>query len=1837
MQMRKIIKSVLAYTLTLAILLSTLVFGAVSVTAEDTEIAVWSGNAADSFAGGDGTAANPYKIENADQLFKVVEEYDTYAASYADNGQIHFILTEDIYINDVSDGTFVGNLPEKRNWLEKFGDTINNPSTDRAYTFNGCLDGDGHTIYGLYVNGVARAGLFPGISNKAIIKNLKIENACIKGGDGYAGAVVGLARWLNAAGTSTPAQITNVGVTNLTISGVGFAGGLVGNTTDATLTISNCYTNNISLSNWEGSGTPGGLVGADDSGGALKINNSYSAGYFPMNSLENAAVCTNVYTNVAYPEGNTTATVTVLTDDKMKGENAKVNMALDYRWVYKVQGDSFPTFQDGIIDVWDGTNTIESLDAFEGSGSADDPYQIENGNQLAYVVATDLTDGLCFKLTKDIRLNDTSTANWKDTAKNWVWKDVRFVGTFDGDGHTIDGLFYNKASSTEYRVGLFLYVGANGGHSCTIKNFKMTNAYIANNSTKADAAAGVIAGQASQVTTFENIYIDETCEVNSPAADAAGGLLGKTDYNINITNCAALAKVTGETYIGAFVGWMKSNGRPTIVKSYTTTDAPVTGNLNTDKNFLGTASADVYAIKKQGTVDAVVTELTLDKMKGEAAKTYMPGLSYRFYWEITDGYPVVNVRDGDLWDGTYGTSYEIFNNKGDGSKENPYLIENGAQLAFAVSYNRSLNDGSYYKLANDIILNDTEVTNWEATAKPWIWNNHLRFNGTLDGDGHTIEGLYMSTDSVNGRCALIAYIGKDSSKDPNKVAEVKNITFKSASINSTATATNEKLQGYAVVAGQTSGETLFENLYIDENCTVNGPYVKGVAGIIGRGYDNNKGGIATIRNCAVLATINGGSLPGAFVGTYYANDAHITVENSYADTNVGLFGNATKATVTNTYTTVLGSADTGATQLDAANMKGENAKTYMPGLDYDFLWKTVQNDYPVLRDMDDRLEAWDGTAATTLEGEGTKANPYKISNGAELYYAISNFSTQKYTVPSQNMPYFEITSSINLNNVQWYNVGKDAYPQASNYPTGFAGVIYGNGHTIYNLASTVNVGTAGLIPVATQGTEIYDLHLKNGNLPKVDWDNYAAGGLIGLAVGTQSSTPIIIDGCSVENYTVASRDASAAFVGSVYSQSLVIKECYAVNNNLSHTSEKEVMNSSAFAAVHGQGNGSGNSITIEGCYTDTNAKVSFEKEIAISYNNVYTTDENYDGSIAGINKVSADSIIGSGAETALAGLNFNQKWTIEEGKAPVHTALDYRTKYFTGKADKNFAGGTGTVADPYLISTADQLYSIATSDRAETLGKYYKLTNNITISNIYSGWTNDNPYNWAVKKVYLDGYGYASSFAGTLDGAGFTVSGLYYNTAAPVEGTYAYGLLPFVTADAVIKNVTVDKVSATVNGGGYIGAVAGAAHVMAEDFDVSPLHAVSFVGVNVADAGNIALLGGASRGVKFDLCTASTLYGNVSGKVITKNCNNSTPYRKGVYEYNTFNVDDAALAKIRNVLIGNSKDYIAALDTSTAETDICDLVAAKLGVDKADAGEKLVWSQEFGGSSIDKSIWTEGSMGMPTGTTLEHANTATFKDGVMSMNTYDTGKLDENGNKIYAISNGLSTQNSMSFKYGRLEMRAKVPYGAGAFPALWLVSRDVIGYDVMSEYSTEIDIFEVFGKTKDVNSMITCIHKWYNEDGVKKGDECSCGTAAKAGNGYKIEESDRDYQLTSYEFHDIVFEWTEDTMTFEVDGEVFFTATKKDMDESSSLDYSNLLQPKTVYGFDKEGYETSNDGIYNQFMSVILTNHMYSLGSGSAYKYEGAESEITANLDNLSFEIDYIRLYQNANGEINLK
>ena len=196
---------------------------------------------------------------------------------------------------------------------------------------------------------------------------------------------------------------------------------------------------------------------------------------------------------------------------------------------------------------------------------------------------------------------------------------------------------------------------------------------------------------------------------------------------------------------------------------------------------------------------------------------------------------------------------------------------------------------------------------------------------------------------------------------------------------------------------------------------------------------------------------------------------------------------------------------------------------------------------------------------------------------------------------------------------------------------------------------------------------------------------------------------------------------------------------------------------------------------------------------------------------------------------------------------------------------------------------------------------------------------------------------------------------------------------------------------------------------------------------------------------------------------------------------------------------------------------------------------ELVWSDEFDGSGIpDTSKWTYdiGNWGWgnnePQYYTENRVKNARQEDG----NLIIEARKDDLGQEW--TSARLTTRGKVSFLYGKVEFRAKVPAGDGSWAAGWFLG-DAYRDEVSWPYCGEIDVLECVGHEIDDNSG----------DGI---NHASCHTRAyyfKQGNQIS---SVIDVKNMNGEFHTYSIEWTEKGIKAFLDGEHYYTYDKLDGD-----------------------------------------------------------------------------------------
>ncbi|NLK49555.1 MAG: hypothetical protein GX294_02790, partial [Candidatus Cloacimonetes bacterium] len=212
------------------------------------------------FAGGSGTASDPWQVATAEHLNNVRDYLGE------DHSDKHFIQTADIDLD-------VAPWNKGKGWIPIGFHGYDNEGNYLSMRFYGTYDGDGRVITGLYIN--RPESFFQGLFEytEGTIKNLGVENLNISG-HSHTGGLVGMSY----------GSIANC-YSSGSIRGDGCTGGLVGMSYGS---IANCY----SSGSITGDNGVGGLVG-ENSG---SIDNCYSIGSVTGDYVVGGLVGTNAGT-----------------------------------------------------------------------------------------------------------------------------------------------------------------------------------------------------------------------------------------------------------------------------------------------------------------------------------------------------------------------------------------------------------------------------------------------------------------------------------------------------------------------------------------------------------------------------------------------------------------------------------------------------------------------------------------------------------------------------------------------------------------------------------------------------------------------------------------------------------------------------------------------------------------------------------------------------------------------------------------------------------------------------------------------------------------------------------------------------------------------------------------------------------------------------------------------------------------------------------------------------------------------------------------------------------------------------------------------------------------------------------------------------------------------------------------------------------------------------------------------------------------------------------------------------------------------------------------------------
>ncbi|MEI9961195.1 MAG: glycoside hydrolase family 16 protein [Limisphaerales bacterium] len=185
---------------------------------------------------------------------------------------------------------------------------------------------------------------------------------------------------------------------------------------------------------------------------------------------------------------------------------------------------------------------------------------------------------------------------------------------------------------------------------------------------------------------------------------------------------------------------------------------------------------------------------------------------------------------------------------------------------------------------------------------------------------------------------------------------------------------------------------------------------------------------------------------------------------------------------------------------------------------------------------------------------------------------------------------------------------------------------------------------------------------------------------------------------------------------------------------------------------------------------------------------------------------------------------------------------------------------------------------------------------------------------------------------------------------------------------------------------------------------------------------------------------------------------------------------------------------------------------------------KLVWSDEFDGTSINTNHWKfeTGNHNGWGNNELEYY-TGRSTNAYVSNGVLHIVARQESTNGFAYTSARMKSQGLFAWKYGRCEFRAKVPQGQGYWPALWLMPEH-------SAYGTwpacgEIDVMENRGKYPAV--VQGTIHYADANGGHLQSTEL-----------FTFPQNDG-----AMNFHTYLLEWNTNSISWSVDGQLYQTQT----------------------------------------------------------------------------------------------
>ncbi|MBP3677207.1 MAG: hypothetical protein J6I97_02560 [Agathobacter sp.] len=571
-----------------------------------------------------------------------------------------------------------------------------------------------------------------------------------------------------------------------------------------------------------------------------------------------------------------------------------------------------------------------------------------NGNTISGLVATvDTKDAVGFVsqlngTLKNLKIENSYFESNSTDGSNGVWVAAAAGRCADG---TIDNVYIAEDVVVKSNVAQTAGIAGRIDGDITIANTWFAGTVLSNNSSGYGCVGGIAGGIATASEgerTSQTMKIAD-CLVTGKVVGGnwvTGGIIGGTQgpslpTTIDMRNCLSNAEVThkNSSEIGAIIGAIYGANITLKVRDvYATKDVTSwSGSSHAAEDLVGISrrkSNTVYGLPQ------LVTDAAAQVGNGafeNFAFDYWCEAHPEGVWVVTEaGMPQLKAwtsyADAEIMQKYTGTTAPAHKgwfdaqNYVNGVQQIPtgyeagspkdianiavYEIETGFDLyGFANQVDKETRFyGDTFVLTADIDLNPGwDATNPNTRSEAWKYSapgvegagwGSDNFQGSVDGQGHTIRGVYMSESTVTNTGGLFG-------DGVENTGYIKNLKVENSYMENTA-GTASLMQG--VIAMRFAGTV--ENVYVAEDVILSAPGATEIGGLIGRmqnGYIKNcwfagelygrqlVGGMtgciwtgqdASISDCVFTGTIHTTEgRNGAFVGQAYDN---ATIRNTFA-------------------------------------------------------------------------------------------------------------------------------------------------------------------------------------------------------------------------------------------------------------------------------------------------------------------------------------------------------------------------------------------------------------------------------------------------------------------------------------------------------------------------------------------------------------------------------------------------------------------------------------------------------------------------------------------------------------------------------------------------------------------------------------------------------------------------------------------------------------------------------------------------------------------------------------------------------------------------------------------